>query len=157
YANLGTDVTVLEGEKEILGTFEKSMTSVVKKRLKKNGVTTITSAMAKGVEEKDDGVTVTYEADGKEETVEADYVIVTVGRKPKTEELRLEQVKIEVEDHGLIKVDEQSRTNVKNIYAIGDIVAGLPLAHKASYEGKVTAEAISGKKTAVDYLGMPSV
>ncbi|HLR53462.1 MAG TPA: dihydrolipoyl dehydrogenase [Pseudogracilibacillus sp.] len=157
YANLGTDVTVLEGEKEILGTFEKSMTSVVKKRLKKNGVTTITSAMAKGVEEKDDGVTVTYEADGKEETVEADYVLVTVGRKPNTEELGLEQVGIEVDDHGLIKVDEQSRTNVKNIYAIGDIVAGLPLAHKASYEGKVAAEAISGKKTAVDYLGMPSV
>lgn len=157
YANLGSKVTVLEGEKEILGTFEKSMTSVVKKRLKKNDVSIITSAMAKGVEEKDDGVTVTYEADGKEETVDADYVFVTVGRKPNTDELGLEQVGIEVDDRGLIKVDEQSRTNVKNIYAIGDIVAGLPLAHKASYEGKVAAEAISGKKTAVDYLGMPSV
>src|SRR5699024_11170694 len=157
YANLGTDVTVLEGEKEILGTFEKSMTSVVKKRLKKNGVTTITSAMAKGVEEKDDGVTVTYEADGKEETVEADYVLVTVGRKPNTEELGLEQVWIEVDDHGLINVDEQSRTNVKNIYAIGDILEGLPMCYKASYEGKLAAEAISCKKTVVDYLGMPSV
>lgn len=157
YANLGSQVTILEGEKDILGTFEKSMTSVVKKRLKKNGVSTITSAMAKGVEEKDDGVTVTYEADGNEETVDADYVLVTVGRKPNTEEIGLDQVGIEVDDKGLIKVDEQSRTNVKNIYAIGDIVAGLPLAHKASYEGKVAAEAISGKKTAVDYLGMPSV
>lgn len=157
YANLGSQVTVLEGEKEILGTFEKSMTSVVKKRLKKNGVSIITSAMAKGVEEKEDGVTVTYEADGNEETVDADYVLVTVGRKPNTDEIGLDQVGIEVDDKGLIKVDEQSRTNVKNIYAIGDIVAGLPLAHKASYEGKVAAEAISGKKTAVDYLGMPSV
>ncbi|HLQ95409.1 MAG TPA: dihydrolipoyl dehydrogenase [Pseudogracilibacillus sp.] len=157
YANLGSQVTILEGEKEILGTFEKSMTSVVKKRLKKNGVSIITSAMAKGVEEREDGVTVTYEADGNEETVDADYVLVTVGRKPNTEEIGLDQVGIEVDDKGLIKVDEQSRTNVKNIYAIGDIVAGLPLAHKASYEGKVAAEAISGKKTAVDYLGMPSV
>src|SRR5699024_3049539 len=157
YANLGSQVTILGGEKEILGTFEKSMTSVVKKRLKKNGVSIITSAMAKGVEEREDGVTVTYEADGNEETVDADYVLVTVGRKPNTEEIGLDQVGIEVDDKGLIKVDEQSRTNVKNIYAIGDIVAGLPLAHKASYEGKVAAEAISGKKTAVDYLGMPSV
>src|SRR5699024_11687630 len=133
------------------------MTCVVNKRLNKNVENTVTSKIAKGVKEKDDGVTVTYEADGKEETVEADYVLVTVGRKTNTEELGLEQVGIEVDNHGLIKVDEQSRTNVKNIYAIGDIVAGLPLAHKASYEGKVAAEAISGKKTAVDYLGMPSV
>src|SRR5699024_7668146 len=115
------------------------------------------SAMAKGVEEKDDGVTVTYEADGKEGTVEADYVLVTVGHKPNTEELGLEQVGIEVDDHGLIKVDEQSRTNVKNIYAIGDIVAGIPSAHNASYEGKVAAGGVSSKRTAVDYLGMPSV
>src|SRR5699024_12249936 len=63
----------------------------------------------------------------------------------------------EVDDKGLIKIDKQCRTNVKNIYAIGDIVDGLPLAHKASYEGKVAAEAISGKKTEIDYIGMPAV
>src|SRR5699024_450545 len=61
------------------------------------------------------------------------------------------------DDKGLIKIDKQCRTNVKNIYAIGDIVDGLPLAHKASYEGKVAAEAISGKKTVIDYIGMPAV
>src|SRR5699024_5621665 len=61
------------------------------------------------------------------------------------------------DDKGLIKIDKQCRTNVKNIYAIGDIVDGLPLAHKASYEGKVAAEAISGKKTEIDYIGMPAV
>src|SRR5699024_6769716 len=64
---------------------------------------------------------------------------------------------VEVDDKGLIKIDKQCRTNVKNIYAIGDIVDGLPLAHKASYEGKVAAEAISGKKTEIDYIGMPAV
>src|SRR5699024_6428526 len=80
YANLGTEVTIVEGEKEILGTFEKSMTAVVKKRLKKNNVSIVTSAFAKGVEENDDGVKVTYEVNGKEESVEADYVLVTVGR-----------------------------------------------------------------------------
>ncbi len=157
YANFGTKVTIVEGAEDILATFEKQMRSVVTKRLKKNNVDIVTNAMAKGVEETDAGVKVTYEANGKEETVEADYVLVTVGRTPNTSELGLEQVGIEVDDKGLIKIDKQCRTNVKNIYAIGDIVEGLPLAHKASYEGNVAAEAISGQKSEIDYIGMPAV
>ncbi len=157
YANFGTKVTIIEGEKDILGTFEKSMTAVVKKRLKKKDVDIVTSAMAKGVKETKDGVKVTYEAKGEEATVKADYVLVTVGRRPNTSEIGLEQVGIELDDRGLIKVDKQCRTNIDNIYAIGDIVAGLPLAHKASYEGKIAAEAISGKKSEVDYIAMPAV
>lgn len=157
YANFGTEIVVLEGAKEILGGFEKQMSQVVKKRLKKKDVTIITEAMAKGVEESKDGVKVTYEVKGKEETVEADYVLVTVGRRPNTEDIGLEQVGIEKDDRGLIKIDNQCRTNVDNIYAIGDIVAGPPLAHKASYEGKVAAEAISGEKAVIDYLSMPAV
>lgn len=157
YANFGTEITILEGTKDILGGFEKQMTQVVKKRLKKKDVSIITEAMAKGVEESKDGVKVTYESNGKEETVEADYVLVTVGRRPNTDELGLEQVGIDVDDKGLIKIDKQCRTNKDNIYAIGDIVEGLPLAHKASYEGKVAAEAISGEKSEIDYLGMPAV
>lgn len=157
YLNFGTEVTFLEGAKDILGGFEKSMTQVVKKGLKKKGATIVTEAMAKGVEETKDGVKVTYEVNGKEETVEADYVLVTVGRRPNTDEIGLEQVGIEMTDRGLIKVDKQCRTNVSNIYAIGDIVPGSPLAHKASYEGKIAAEAISGEKSEVDYIGMPAV
>lgn len=157
YANFGTEITVLEGTKDILGGFEKQMTQVVKKRLKKKDVTVITEAMAKGVEESKDGVKVTYESKGKEETVEADYVLVTVGRRPNTDELGLEQVGIDVDDNGLIKIDKQCRTNKENIFAIGDIVEGMPLAHKASYEGKVAAEVISGEKAEIDYLGMPAV
>ncbi|MEJ8778554.1 dihydrolipoyl dehydrogenase [Pseudogracilibacillus sp. ICA-222130] len=157
YANFGTEVTIIEGEKEILATFEKQMSNIVTKRLKKKGVNIVTSAMAKGVEETKDGVKVTYEANGKEETVEADYVLVTVGRRPNTSDIGLEQVGIEVDERGLVKIDKQCRTNIDNIYAIGDIVAGLPLAHKASYEGKVAAEAISGKKSEIDYIGMPAV
>src|SRR5690625_3976438 len=72
YANFGTKVTIIEGEKEILGTFEKSMTAVVKRRLKKKDVTIVTSAMAKGVTETENGVEVTYEAKGEEVTVQAD-------------------------------------------------------------------------------------
>lgn len=158
YANLGSDVTIIEGAKDILsGGYEKQITQVVKKRLKKKGVTLVTGATAKGVEESKDGVKVTYEAKGKEETLDVDYVLVTVGRKPNTDEIGLEQAGIELDDKGLIKIDKQCRTNIENIYAIGDIVPGAPLAHKASYEGKVAAEAISGEKAEIDYIGMPAV
>src|SRR5699024_1063419 len=153
----GTEVTILEGTKEILGSFEKQMTQLVKKRLKQKGVNIVTEAMAKGAEELDDGVKVTYEVNGNEETIEADYVLVTVGRKPNTEDIGLEQVGIEMDDKGLIKIDKQCRTNIDNIYAIGDDVEGLPLAHKASYEGKVAAVALSGENSEIDYIGIPSV
>src|SRR5699024_4434023 len=107
YANLGSDVTIVEGGKDLFGgMFEKQMTQIVKRRLKKNDVTIITDAMAKGVEESEDGVKVTYEVKGKEEVVEADYVLITVGRRPNTDELGLEQVGIELDDRGLIKVDD---------------------------------------------------
>ncbi|WP_058306978.1 dihydrolipoyl dehydrogenase [Gracilibacillus massiliensis] len=157
YANFGTEVTILEGLKDILGGFEKQMSALVKKKLKSKGATIVTEAMAKGVEETKDGVKVTYEAKGKEETIDADYVLVTVGRKPNTEEIGLEQVGIEMDDKGLIKIDEQCRTSVDNIFAIGDIVAGPPLAHKASYEGKIAAEVIAGENSVIDYNAIPAV
>ncbi|CAM4046100.1 dihydrolipoyl dehydrogenase [Lederbergia lenta] len=157
YANLGSEVTILEGTDDILGGFEKQMTALVKKNLKKKNTEIVTNAMAKGVEETESGVKVTYEAKGEEKTVEADYVLVTVGRKPNTDELGLEQVGIKMTDRGVIEVDAQCRTNVNNIFAIGDIVPGPPLAHKASYEGKIAAEVISGQTSEVDYLGIPAV
>ncbi|GAF14656.1 dihydrolipoamide dehydrogenase of pyruvate dehydrogenase complex [Bacillus sp. JCM 19046] len=157
YANLGTEVTVLEGSKQILPGFEKQMAKLVEKKLKKNGVTFHTEAMAKGVEETDKGVKVTAEVKGEEQVIEADYVLVTVGRAPNTDELGLEGIGIDMTDRGLINVDNQCRTSVKNIYAIGDIVAGPALAHKASYEAKVAAEAISGEASVVDYLAIPAV
>ncbi|WP_271400531.1 dihydrolipoyl dehydrogenase [Salinicoccus roseus] len=157
YANFGTEVTILEGAKDILGGFEKQMTQLVKKNLKKKGVKIETEAMAKEAEETDDGVKVTYEVKGETKEIEADYVLVTVGRRPNTDELGLEELGIKMTDKGIVEVDKQSRTSVKNIFAIGDIVPGLPLAHKASYEAKVAAEAIAGEKSEVDYLGMPAV
>ncbi|NEU29523.1 dihydrolipoyl dehydrogenase [bacterium LRH843] len=157
FSNMGTEVVVLEGSKQILGGFEKQMAKLVERRLKKNGVDFKMEALAKSVEETADGVKVTAEVKGKEEVFEADYVLVTVGRKANTDELGLEQIGVELTERGLIRVDKQCRTNVKNIYAIGDIVEGLPLAHKASYEGKVAAEAISGEKSEVDYLAIPAV
>ncbi|MBE3570213.1 MAG: dihydrolipoyl dehydrogenase [Bacillales bacterium] len=157
FANFGTKVTILEGGDEILPNFEKQMSALVKRNLKKKGAEIFTNALAKGVEEKEDGVVVSYEVKGEEKSVEADYVLVTVGRRPNTDELGLEQVGIELTERGLIKIDKQCRTNVPNIYAIGDIVPGPQLAHKASYEGKIAAAAISGKSDVIDYLAIPAV
>jgi dihydrolipoamide dehydrogenase len=143
---------------EILAGFEKQMSSLVKRNLKKKGnVEIFTKAMAKGVEETEDGVKVTIEVKGEEQTIDADYVLVTVGRRPNTDELGLDQVGVEMTDRGVIKIDKQCRTSVSNIYAIGDIVEGPPLAHKASYEGKIAAEAIAGHPAEIDYLGIPAV
>ncbi|NNU92054.1 dihydrolipoyl dehydrogenase [Geobacillus sp. NFOSA3] len=157
YANFGTKVTIIEGADEILSGFEKQMTAIVKRRLKKKGVEIFTNALAKGVEEREDGVTVTFEVKGETKTIDADYVLVTVGRRPNTDELGLEQIGIKLTDRGLIEIDKQCRTSVPNIYAIGDIVQGPPLAHKASYEGKIAAEAIAGKPSEIDYLAIPAV
>ncbi|MET3575818.1 dihydrolipoyl dehydrogenase [Bhargavaea ullalensis] len=157
YANLGSEVTILEGAKDILAGFEKQMTQIVKKGLKKKGVEIVTGAMAKGAAETENGVTVTYEAGGEEKKVEADYVLVTVGRRPNTDEMGLEEAGVKFGERGLIEVDRQGRTSVSSIFAIGDIVPGPQLAHKASYEGKVAAEAIAGEKSEVDYMAIPAV
>lgn len=158
FANFGTEIVIIEGTNDILPGFEKQMSSLVKRALKKKGNVEIhTNALAKNAEETENGVKVTFEAKGKEQTVEADYVLVTVGRRPNTDELGLEQVGIEMNEKGYIKIDKQCRTNVPNIYAIGDIVPGPALAHKASYEGKIAAEAISGRPSEIDYNGIPAV
>lgn len=158
YANMGTKLTILEGSEDIFsGIYEKAMTQVVKKNLKSKGVEIVTKALAKGVEETENGVVVTYEVNGQEQKIEADYLLVTVGRRPNTSEMGLDQVGVKLTERGLIETDKQCRTNVPNIYAIGDIVSGPQLAHKASYEGKIAAEAIAGHPSEIDYLGIPAV
>ncbi|MGE1165061.1 dihydrolipoyl dehydrogenase [Peribacillus simplex] len=158
YANFGTQVTILEGADEILGIgFEKQMSAVVTKSMKKKGVEFYTKAMAKGVEETENGVTVTFEVKGEEQKIDADYVFVMVGRRPNTDGIGLEQTGVKVIGRGLIEIDKQCRTNVPNIYAIGDVVPGPQLAHKAFYEAKIAAEAIAGHPSEIDYIGIPAV
>ena len=158
YANFGTQVTILEGADEILSVgFDKQMSALVKKSMKKKGAEFYTKAMAKGVEETENGVIVTFEVKGEEKKIEADYVFVMVGRRTNTDEMGLEQIGVKMSDRGIIEIDKQCRTNISNIYAIGDIVPGPQLAHKASYEAKIAAEAIAGHSSEIDYLGIPGV
>ncbi|GIM47251.1 dihydrolipoyl dehydrogenase [Collibacillus ludicampi] len=157
YAKLGAEVTILEGTDSILPGFEASLVQPVKKGLKANHVTVHTNALAKSVEETDSDVTVIADIKGVEQRLTADYVLVTVGRRPNTDNLGLDAIGVKLNERGYVVVDKQGRTNIPNIYAIGDIVAGPALAHKASYEGKVAAEAIAGLPSEVDYRAIPAV
>ncbi|UYZ11481.1 dihydrolipoyl dehydrogenase [Brevibacillus sp. WF146] len=157
FAKFGTKVTILEGSDQILPGFEPEMTRLVERKLKKLGVDINVKALAQGMEEKEDGVIVTAEVKGEQKQFDAEYVLVTVGRRPNTDELGVRDIGMNLTDRGYIVVDKQGRTNIPNVYAIGDIVAGPALAHKASYEGKVAAEAIAGRPSEVDYKAIPAV
>ncbi len=157
YANLGSEITILEGAPSILPQFDKDMIKLVTNEFEKKNVKIVNNAMAKEAKETKDGVEVTYEVDGKAETISADYVMVTVGRRPNTDDLGLQVANVETNERGLITVDKQGRTSQKHIFAIGDVVPGLALAHKASYEAKVAAEALCGEDVEVDYVAIPAV
>ncbi|MGY3723828.1 dihydrolipoamide dehydrogenase [Granulicatella balaenopterae] len=158
YADLGTQVTVLEGMERVLLGFEKDLVAPVLDKAKEKDMEIIVNARANSYEEKDGKVIVHYSVNGKDEELCAEKVAVVVGRKPNTDDISLELAGIEVDERGFIPVNALGQTNKPNIYAIGDIVAGPALAHKASYEGKVAAEAISGVPgVAVDYSVIPTV
>lgn len=158
YSKFGTKVTIIEGLDSILPGFDKDMTRLVAKNMAKTNIEIITNAKAESAEQNDKEVTVKYSVNGESKEVKADYLLVTVGRRPNTDgDLGLDLAGVEVGERGLIKVDHQGRTSNPNIFAIGDIVPGPALAHKASYEGKVAAEAISGHPSVVDYKAIPAV
>ncbi|KQO00679.1 dihydrolipoyl dehydrogenase [Paenibacillus sp. Leaf72] len=158
FSKFGTKVTVIEGGDSILPGFDKDMSSLVVKKLKGTKVDIVTGALAQSAEQTDNDVTLTYKVGDKEEKVTADYLLVTVGRRPNTDgDLGLELANIKVGERGLIEVDDQCRTSNKNVYAIGDIIAGPALAHKAMYEGRVAAEVISGLPSVIDYKCVPAV
>lgn len=157
YAKLGSDVTILEGMDQLLPGVDPRLVRFVTRNLKKNKVAFKTKAMVQKADVNGNEVTVTAEIKGKEETLTADVVLVAVGRRPNTDDLGLEQIGIELDEHGFVKVNEKMQTSVPHIYAIGDVAGQPMLAHKASYEGKVAAEVIGGEASIVDYRAMPYV
>ncbi|MDH6371682.1 dihydrolipoyl dehydrogenase [Paenibacillus sp. VTT E-133280] len=158
YSKFGTKVTIIEGLDTVLPGFDKDMTRLVAKNMAKTGIEIVTNAKAESAVQNDKEVTVKYSVGGESKEVTADYLLVTVGRRPNTDgELGLDLIGLELEERGLIKVDHQGRTSIPNIFAIGDVVPGLALAHKASYEGKIAAEAIAGLTSVVDYKVIPAV
>ncbi|WP_159564095.1 dihydrolipoyl dehydrogenase [Streptococcus halichoeri] len=158
YANLGSHVTVLEGTDRVLSGFEPDLVKPVLAQAEKLGMRILTNAQASHYEKTDQGLELFYQSQGKAASIQADKIAVLVGRKPNTDTVSLELAGLEVDERGLIPVNAQMQTRQKHIYAIGDITTGPALAHKASYEGKVAAQAISNiKGVAADYLALPTV
>jgi dihydrolipoamide dehydrogenase len=158
YARLGTEVHVVEYLDTIIPTMDRAMGKELMKSMKKLGVK---FHLSHGVKEvTSTSRTVTVKADNKkgEEVVwKADYCLVSVGRKPYTEGLGLEKAGLTTDDRGRIAVDDQMRTAVPHIFAIGDVVRGAMLAHKAEEEGVLAAEVIAGQHPHIDYNLIPNV
>lgn len=158
YARLGAKISVVEFMDGLIPTMDKSLGKELQKVLGKIGFEyhfnhKVTGASVKGKE-----VTVTAESkDGKALELKGDYVLVAVGRKAFTEGLGLEKAGVQLDERGRVKVNEHLQTNVSNIYAIGDVVAGAMLAHKAEEEGVMVAEQLAGQKPHINYLLIPGV
>lgn len=157
YAKVGTKVTVVEAFPNLLGSVDPDLTKVVQRKLEKMGVKILLKTSVKGGKLGKKGVDVTFNDGGKDFTQNFDTVLMTIGRTPNSDGIGLERAGIKLDGKGFIVVDAQRRTNVPHIYAIGDIAGQPLLAHKGSKEGIVAAEAIAGKKTVYDVVGMPAV
>jgi dihydrolipoamide dehydrogenase len=156
--NFGSEVTVVEAQGSLLsGVVDPECAQVVTRKLEKSGVKLLMNAKAKGQKKIKDGYEVTVEINGKEEVLNADKIIVTVGRRPNGDQMNLKAAGIQVDERGFIKVDAQRKTNVPGIFAIGDIAGQPMLAHKASHEGVLVAEVIKGQNRVYDVKTVPAV
>jgi dihydrolipoamide dehydrogenase len=156
FNGLGSKVTVIEFMKQILPPFDADIAKRLKQSLAKKGITIITGAAAKSIECNEYGeVVVTYEAKGKEERVISTDILMAVGRAPRLSGLNLENAGIEFTPKG-IAVDDNMRTNVEHIYAIGDVNGRMMLAHAASFQGKRALNAIEGREDNIRFDLIPS-
>jgi dihydrolipoamide dehydrogenase len=157
-ATLGSEVTVLEANTSLLaGVVDKDAAQVVQRRLKKKGVELLLGAKAKGYKAAGKGVKVTCEVAGAVKEIDADKVLVTVGRRPNSDQMNLAKAGILIDEKGFIKTNAQRKTSVPHIFAIGDIACQPMLAHKASHEGVMVAEIIAGKNRVYDAKTVPAV
>ncbi|WP_088035936.1 dihydrolipoyl dehydrogenase [Evansella clarkii] len=157
FAKLGAEVTVIEMADRILAQVSPELAKEVEKKAKKAGIKLKTSVKVEEAEVENGQVTLRTSSGEGEEVIEADKVLVTIGRMPNTEGIGLSQAGVRPDERGYIEVDSQCRTNVPNIFAIGDVTPGPALAHKASKQGIVAAEVIGGLPSAVDSPFIPYV
>ncbi|MGO3183166.1 MAG: dihydrolipoyl dehydrogenase [Aequorivita sp.] len=158
YRRLGAEVTVIEYLDRIIPTMDSAQSKELMKSMKKQGVKFKLSHKVSAVSKKGKEITVTAtDKKDKEVTFKGDYCLVSVGRKPYTNGLKAENAGVKITERGMIDVNDQLQTNIKNIYAIGDVVRGAMLAHKASEEGTMVAEIIAGQKPHINYNLIPGV
>jgi len=158
FARLGTKITVVELMKSIIPTMDGTMGKELQKVLKKLDFEFLLEHKVTEVKSTARQVTVKVEdKSGSVKELKGDYCLVSIGRRPYTEGLGLEKVGIELDKAGRIPVDEHLKTSVDNIYAIGDVIRGAMLAHKAEEEGVLVAEQLAGQKPHINYLLIPGV
>jgi len=158
YQALGTKVSVVEMMPGLLPGADRDLVNYLSMRIKKSFAEVMTKSKVHEMREIENGITVKIEDDkGNVADKVYDYILMSIGRKPETRGLGLENTKVSVTDRGWIKVDKQLRTTDPNIFAIGDIAGEPMLAHKASHEGRVAVEVIAGHKTYFEPLAIPAV
>jgi len=159
WKRLGAKVTVVEFLDKIGGAMDGEVSKQFQRILEKQGFEFKLGAKVTAAKVAGKGVSVSVEAaaGGNKETIEADVVLVSIGRKPYTEGLGLDKVGVKLNARGFIEVNDHFETNVKGIYAIGDVIPGPMLAHKAEEDGVAAAEIMAGQKAHVDYNLVPGV
>ena len=158
YRRLGAKVTVLEYQDRIIPNMDSSLSKELAKVFKKSGVIVNTSHKVSSIERKGDSVFIVAEnKKGESETFEGDYCLISIGRSAYTKGLNLEAIGVSTDKYGRVEVDNNLKTNVDNIFAIGDVVIGAMLAHKAEEEGVYVAEYIKGQKPHINYNLIPGV
>lgn len=158
YKRIGSEVTIVEYADRLIPTMDGSMGKEMQKIAKKSGMDIKVKHKVTGIENKGKEVVVTAETDkGEKIEIKGDYCLVSIGRKPYTDGLGLENAGLKTNERGQIPTNEHLQTEVSNIYAIGDVVAGAMLAHKAEEEGVFVAETIAGQKPHINYLLIPNV
>ncbi len=158
WRRLGARVKVLEASPAFLAAADEGVSKEALKLLSKQGLSIALDVRIDAVKTREKSVTIAYsDASGKSQTLNADRLIVAIGRVPNTDELGLENIDLSVNERGFIDVDDHCRTRLPNIYAIGDVVRGPMLAHKAEDEGVMVAELIDGQKPHLDYNCIPWV
>ena len=157
FTKINAELEVVEFAPTLLVGTDKECVDVVQRRLKKKGVKIHLESKVTKVESKGPGKTVVHFEDktGKVNTIECDWALLTVGRRPRTENLKLDKVGIEQDDRGFIKVNARLETNVPGVHAIGDVIGGAMLAHKASKEGLVCVESFSNPNVSMDIKALP--
>ena len=157
YAKLGTEVIVLEGLDKLLPTIDAQIVPVMERALKRQGIKLVLGARVEEMTRSDSRAELRYSVGGEEQTISADRVLVAIGRRPNTSGIGLEKAGVKLDKRGFVEVDERMMTSVQGIFAIGDMVAGPMMAHKAMYQGKVAAEVIAGQPAAFEGVEVPGV
>lgn len=157
YQAFGSELTVIELTPNLLPGNDLDAVKLVEKRIQKHGGKVLKETKALGVEKHEGGVVVAIEQAGTPSKIEADVVLVAVGMKPRSRDLGLEALGVTIDPRGFVVTDDQCRTNVPGIYAIGDVSGPPMLAHKASKEGEVAAEVIAGKAAGKDWVTIPGI